>query len=98
MDGTIVLGGGFRSGIRCIRKVLYLIYGGGYDAWVNRPAMDAGTFVHIGLDPVAASPVIIARLKQEYSNIDPALISDPAPGTASGPDGVNLSETICPEI
>nr|WP_319394655.1 RHS repeat-associated core domain-containing protein [uncultured Desulfobacter sp.] len=78
VDGTIVQGGETSDpGLNASGKFYISYMGGGYDSWVDRPAMDAGTLVHIGLDPVAASPVTVARLKEEYSSIDPALISDP---------------------
>ncbi|MBI9090105.1 MAG: RHS domain-containing protein [Desulfobacterium sp.] len=78
VDGIVVQGGGTSDpGLQASDRFYISYIGGGYANRVNRPAMDAGTFVHIGLDPVAASPATIARLKEEYSTIDPTLISDP---------------------
>ena len=78
VDGVIVKGGESTDPGLAASEKFYISYiGGGYTNRVNRPPMDAGTFIHIGLDPVAASPETIATLKEEYSSLDPAIISDP---------------------
>lgn len=79
VDGTIVAGGSASDPGLAPEDKFYISYiGGGYANPVRRPRMDAGTFIHIGLDPIAASPQTIVRLKEEYSSLDPALIDDPA--------------------
>jgi RHS repeat-associated protein len=69
IDGKVVQGGSANDPGLTSSERFYVAYtGGGYNN-VTRPGRPAGTFMQIGLDPVAASHETIAKMKSALKDV-----------------------------
>lgn len=74
LDGTIIQGGQSSDPGLTSSEKFYIFYTGGGYVDVTRPDREAGTFMQIALDPLAASDQNILKLKSELAGLSSDLV------------------------